>query len=349
MTASVGNNPNIDPILGLMAKAGETEKRVQGSGQVSAETKMGILGQSGALPTAVSQAQKLLDSLRTMAPDSGVLKDFEVLLAMVTAKLKEALGTVEQSRADSEMQAKRVNIKENEAKIEESKKKLDEAEAKRKSGDLGALLQLIFEAIAGLAQIVGGALWAAFGGGGNAAIGLIASGAIMVMVSLNSAVSMATGGTGIIGSIAKAFGASDEVAMGLDMAFVGAMVVTGVVVAMATGTGAIGAAYAAEKGAALAAQIGVQVANMITSLGSAASQVATGALKYEAAESSAAAKVKQAQSDELQALMKQLDDMIDMALAMLMQVKANVSAMIDSYTEMLNDTGNTLSNTRFAG
>jgi hypothetical protein len=344
MNTPVSKTPGTDPST-LIA---QYDQRVQQTGNISVETKKGILGQTVTVPTTVEKAQFLLEALRTMAPDNAILKDMEVLLAMVTAKLKDALGKVEESRANSEMEAKRVGIKENEAKIAESKQKLDEAEAKRKSGDLGALLQLIFEAIAGLAQIIGGAVWAVFGGG-QLAVGMIASGAIMLMVSINSAVSMATGGTGILGSIAKAFGASDEVAMGLDMAFVGAMVVTGVVVAMATGTGAIGAAYAAEKGAALAAQIGVQVANMITNVGSAASQVATGVVKYEAAESSSQAKMKQAQSDELQALLKQLDDLIDMALAMLMQVKGNVNAMIDSYTEMLNDTGNTLSNTRFSG
>lgn len=347
--STVGNSQTVNSVPGSLTQAEQYEQRVQGPGQISVETKMGILSQVSTIPTTVTKAQSLLEALRTMAPDSAILKDMEVLLAMVTSKLKDALGKVEESRANSEMEAKRVGIKENEAKIAEAKKKLDEAEAKRKSGDLGALLQLIFEAIAGVLQIVGGALWAAFGGGGQAAAGLIVSGAIMLMVSINSAVSMATGGAGILGSLAKAFGASDEVAMGLDMAFVGAMVITGVVVAMATGTGAIGAAYAAEKGAALAAQIGVQVANIVSNVGAAASQVATGVVKYDAAESSSAAKVKQAESDEIQALLKMLDDLIDMAMTMLMQVKANVNAMMDSFSEMLNDTGNTLSNTRFAG
>lgn len=317
-------------------------------GQVKGGTSPGMIGQKGTIPDALAKAQFLLESLRTMAPDNAAMRDMEVLLASVIAKLKDALGKVEQSRADSEMQAKRVNIKENEAKLEDMKKKLDEAEAKRKSGDLGALLQLIFEAIGGALMAIGGAVWAAFGGG-SAAAGLIVSGGIMLLNSINSAVSMATGGTGILGSIAKAFGASDEVAMALDMAFVGTLVVVGMAMAFATGTSAIGAAVAAEKGAALAAQIGVQVSNMVTSVGSAASQVATSAVNMEATQDSAAAKIKQAQSDEIQALLKQLDDLIDMALTLLMQVQANVNALMDSYAEMLNDTGTTLSKTSFSG
>lgn len=334
----------IDPTTPQIGQTNDTSP----VGQVGGGAATGVVGTYGTVPDTVVKAQFLLESLRTMAPDKAVLGDFEVLIATVISKLKDALGKVEQSRAESEMEAKRVNIKENEAKLEDMKKKLDESEAKRKAGDLGALLQLIFEAIGGALMAIGGAVWAAFGGG-QAAVGLIVSGGIMLLNSINSAVSMATGGTGILGSIAKAFGASDDVAMALDMAFVGTLVVVGMAVAIGTGTGAIGAAVAAENGAALAAQIGVQVSNIVTSVGSAASQAATGVLKYEAAESSSQAKIKQAQSDEIQALLKQLDDLIDMALTLLMQVQGNVNAMMDSYSEMLTDTGNTLSNTRFSG
>jgi cyclopropane-fatty-acyl-phospholipid synthase len=44
-----------------------------------------------------------------------------------------------------------------------------------------------------------------------------------------------------------------------------------------------------------------------------------------------------------------LDDIIDMALTLLMRVNGNINAILDKYSEILKDTGDTVANTRFAG
>ena len=77
--------------------------------------------------------------------------------------------------------------------------------------------------------------------------------------------------------------------------------------------------------------------------------IASSALKLDAAIDRKDAANSRADSMEIQALMQMLDDLIDMAMSMLMQVNNNVQAMMDSLTEMLTDTGNTLANTKFAG
>ena len=51
----------------------------------------------------------------------------------------------------------------------------------------------------------------------------------------------------------------------------------------------------------------------------------------------------------MEAFMQQLDDLIDQAMTMLMAANDRFNAIMDSVTEMVQDTGNTLSNTRFAG
>lgn len=306
-------------------------------------TGSGVAGSKSVVPDGGTPVYaSVMQSLRTMMPNikGG---DFEALLAQVTSKLKDAMGDVQESRADNEMETKRVAVKENEAKIEEAKKKLDEAEAKKNSSNIFDILSLVFEAIAAAVLMVAGALISALPGGQALGAMMIISGAIMAISVANSICAKCNDGAGLLGSIAKAAGASDDVVMGMDIAMTVALVVGGIAAAVATGGASFsGLATNLAKGISTGINVGLQLAQTSSTVVSASINMSA------AVDRSDASKLK-AESQDLQAMMQQLDDMIDMAMTMLMQVRSNVSAMMDSLTEMLNDTGNTLSNTKFAG
>lgn len=286
----------------------------------------------------------IMQSLRSVAPPpQSKNTDFEAQLAEVIGKLKDALGRVQESRAETEMGAKRVNIQENQAKIEEAKKKLDEAEAKRNSSNIIDILSLVFEAIAAAALMIGGAIVAALPGGQAAGALMIISGVMMMMSVANSVCAKANDGAGLLGSIGKAFGADQDVIAGLDGAFTGALVVSSIVMAVATGGASISSTMANM------AKLVTTITNAVAATVQAGLDVASSAIKLDAAVDRKDAAMSRAESDEIQALMQMLDDLIDMAMSMLMQVNQNVQGMMDSLSEMLNDTGNTLSNTKFAG
>lgn len=286
----------------------------------------------------------IMQSLRSMAPPPQTkTTDFEAQLAEVIGKLKDALGKVQESRANTEMETKRVNIQENQAKIEEAKKKLDEAEAKRNSSNIIDILSLVFEAIAAAALMIGGAIVAALPGGQAAGALMIVSGVMMMMSVANSVTAKVNDGAGLLGSIAKAAGADPDVIAGVDGAFTGALVLSSIALAVATGGASISSTMANM------AKLVTTITNAVAATVQAGLDVASSAIKLDAAVDRKDAANARAESDEIQALMQMLDDLIDMAMSMLMQVNQNVQGMMDSLSEMLNDTGNTLSNTKFAG
>ncbi len=305
------------------------------TGQVSP----GLMGNYTLPPAMKEKLDRLIDMTRTMAPPEPG-SDFEVLLAQVVSTLKEVTGKAEQSRADNEMASKKLQIQENQAKIEESKKKLDEAEAKKNSSNIFDILKMVFEALAAIAQMVLGAVLSILGGAGGM---LIATGAIMLAMMINNAVAKANDGAGILGSIVKAAGGDDKAVAAADGVFMAAMIV-GLIVTIAKNP----VGNMKELMGAFAA-MAVKVSQAALAATDAGMQVGSAGMKFEAAKATESAKKSQADSKEIEALMQQLDDMIDMALTLLMQVNQNVNQMMDSFAQMLNDAGDTMSNTKFAG
>ncbi len=338
----------LDPTTGGIQQTNQTDAVTQAQ-----TTGLGAVGVSGTVPDLVPQLYtSVLSSLRTMAP-AKFSGDFEVLLAEVTSKLKDALGKVMEGRVNNEMETKRVSIQENQAKIEESKRKLDEAQAKKESGDIGDILSLIFEAIGATLLAALGALLSALPVPGLQALGtaLIISAILMFISVANSVVAKANDGAGILGSIAKAIaegsGASSEdistAVAAADGVFAAAMLIASIAAIVMTG-GAAGEAGISNflNGVIKGIEVG-------TAIGSAAANVVSTSYGMAAAVDTRDAKMAQADSQDLQAFMQQLDDMIDMAMALLMQVNQNANAMMDTLSQMLNDQGNALSNTQFAG
>ena len=336
MTGPISGS-KIDPITGGIISSGDV------TATTSTQTGSGVTGVSGSVPDSSPMIySSVLQSLRTMMPNV-TSEDFEVLVAQITAKLKDVMGEVQESRANNEMETKRQAIQENQAKIEESKRKLDEAEAKAKSGNIFDILSLAFQALAAAFMTVVGALLVATGVAATAGALLIVSGAMMFLSVANSVCAKCNEGAGLLGSIAKAANGSEDLIMGLDMAFTGAMVIAGI--ALAVFSGGVSMADTVNntfRAVTTCVEAGLAVAG-------AASQVVSSSFNMSATVDRADAKKVQAESQDIQAMMQMLDDLIDQAMALLMQIKDSANAMMNSVTEMLNDTGNTVSNTRFSG
>jgi len=315
-------------------------------GPTEAQTRSGIAGNSGPAPdVSTFDVGSIMLALRAFTPELAD-GDFETRLAAITAKMKEVAGEVNTDRVQNEQENKRLNMKENQAKIEESERKLQEAQEKRESGDIGDKIALAFQALGALLMIALGALLAVIPGAQALGAVMIASGILMAISVVNSIVSQCNEGAGILGSIAKAAGASDDVVMGLDIAFTVVLAIAAIAVAFinptSLATGVAAAAAAAVRAAG-------QAANIATSVGAGAATVASKAYGLSAAEDTKQGQDLKADTMDMQAMMQMLDDIIDQALAMLMDASGRFNAVMDSLTEMMNDTGATLASTRFAG
>ena len=317
--------------------------------EVKEKTGQGVSGTNGdaQTPPPPTTFGLIVASLRNFAPGNPG-SDFEAKLADITAKLRDVSGEVETDRVQNEQEIKRVNMKENEAKIKEAEKKLEEAEAKRKSGNIFDIIAMAFQALGALLLMAIGALLQAVPGAQALGAMMIVAGVMLAVSLVNSIVAKANDGAGILGSIAKAAGASPEVIMGLDIAFTAAMLIASIAMAVFTGGSSAAAEIAGMAGkVAQAMQAAAKIVEIGTNVGSAVANVGGSAYRVAAAVDSKDAANLRAESDEIQALMQQLDDLIDQALQMLQQAAQRFNAIADTMTEMLNETGDTVSSTRF--
>lgn len=342
MNTRIGEGPSILPTYG--------NQPIDETTGVQPGTGTGVNGQSGPVPNANAAALgNFLQALRNFAPNLAG-GDFETRLADITSRMRDTSGEVQTDRVLNEQENKRLNMKENQQKIEEAEKKLEEAEAKKKSGNIFDKIAMAFQALGAILMIALGAVMAAIPGMQAVGALMIAGGVIMAVSLINSIVAELNDGAGILGSIAKAANADPDVIMGLDIAFMAATVIASIALAVLTGganVAAMAPAFAAKmatavKTAATAVEIG-------TSVGSALANVGSTAYGMSAAQDRADAAEMQADSSDIQALMQQLDDIIDQALQLLQQAAQRFNAIADSMTEMLNETGNTVSSTRFTG
>lgn len=315
----------------------------------------GISSQTGAVPDPGNSALTLGQStaLDSFVPSnfggfsSSFGSDFETLLAEVTDKLKSTMTEADSSRVKNEMETKKLNLEENEAKMEEAQEKMDEAEGKNGNGDIWNKVSIAFQMLGAVLMAALGAALIATGVGGPAGALMIAGAVLMMVSAINSIVAESTeDGLGIGGSIAKAAGADMETAGNVDMG-------VGITLAVATAVVAV-AAVVVSGGLAGPALVGVvqnalSIASSVASTaGAVSSAVSTGygahaaSLRMEGTE-------MQAKGKQNEAFMQELDDLIDQALTLMMSANDRFNAMLDSVTEMAQDSSNIVSNTRFVG
>jgi transloator len=311
-------------------------------------TASGIGGQSGKVPDAgdggltLGLTMALLSFLPT-----NLGSDFETRLAEVTDKLKSTTGDAEKSRVTNEMETKRLNIEENQQRMEDAQTKMDEAEVKAESGAVWDKISIAFMALGAVLMAALGAVLIATGVGAVAGALMIAGAALMLVSVVNSLTQqLSEDGLGIAGSIAKASGAESDVISDADMGFGISLAIATAVVAIAATVVSAGAAGPALVGAV---QSLLSAAGSVASTAGAVSGAVSAGYKMDATFDRADATEKRAAAQDTEAFMQQLDDLVDQAMQMLMAANERFNAIVDSVTEMVQDTGNTLSNTRFAG
>lgn len=330
---------------------GNTVQGLTTTSEVTTEevgTGGGIGSQIGQVPDPDTLALLLGESmaLTSFAPVTFGA-DFETRLAEVTDKLKTTNSEAEKSRVNNEMETKKLNLKENEEKMEKAQEKMDAAEGKGENGDIWNKISIAFQMLGAVLMAALGAALIATGVGGPAGALMIAGAVLMMVSAINSIVAASTeDGLGIGGSIAKASGADMETAGNVDMG-------VGITLAVATAVVAI-AATVVSGGAAGPALVGVMQnllsigSSVASTAGAVSTAVSTGYGAHAASLSKDGTEI-QAKGKQNEAFMQQLDDLIDQAMTLLMSSTERFNAMMDSVTEMAQDNSNTLSNTRFAG
>lgn len=334
------NKVTTGPLQGA-SQTTETQEIETGTGQ-------GVGGDTGVVPDAsqVSLTLGLAMALQSFLP-ANIGADFETRLAEVTDKLKTASTEAEKNRVNNEMETKRLNIEENATRLEEAQTKMDDAEAKAESGAIWDKVSIAFMALGAVLMAALGAVLIATGVGAVAG-GLMIAGAALMLVSVANSLTqqLSDNGLGIAGQIADATGASDETISNADMGFGISLAIATAIVAIAATVVSAGAAGPALVGAV---QSLLSSASAATSAAGAISGAVSAGYRMDATFDRTDATKTQASAKETEAFMQQLDDLIDQALSMLMAANERFNSIIDSATEMVQDTGNTLANTRFAG
>jgi len=260
-----GPNPIFQALQSSLATRTHTEPGEIGRG-VSQQT--GPTDETGQMAGAVALA------LAAFLP--RVSGNFEARLADITGKLKEVSGEVNKERVLNEQESKRLNMKENQAMIEQSGKKLDEAKEQGEIGKIFTYIGIAAQALGAVAMAAAGVALIATGVGsaaGGALLviggGLMVGAAALTVAALVNSVVQAETGAGVLGNTVKAIDpdADPNLVMGLDIA---------VAATLALGTIAASVAAAVMTGGASSAGTALSVVNFLTQAAVGASHVVIG-------------------------------------------------------------------------
>ncbi|MEJ1160516.1 hypothetical protein [Prosthecomicrobium sp. N25] len=304
-------------------------------------TGSGVVGQTGAAPDPSTPAYSaVMGAIARMVP-TMVGDMVEVLLAEITEKMKDIESKSQESKINVDTEMKRTSLADKREKLEEAEKKIKEAAEERK-GPFG-WIKAIFMAIASAIAIIAGALLSAIPGFQAVGALLITAGVIGMVMAIDSMVQLGTG-SGIMGNLAKAFGASDEVAMGIDMGFKALLAVAGIAVSIAM--------FFVPGGQANAVANMIQavstIANAIVTVGSTAADVSSAVINYKAAEKEAEGRDLQAEAKDMEAMLEVLDQFIDMAISRLVGSMNRFNDMLDAITDSMKDRADSLARVRFS-
>lgn len=293
-----------------------------------------------------SLTMSLSNAMRQFAPNSS--KDFEVILAQVSQKMKDVSSDTQTERVIANQEVQQLNAEENQAKVNDSIEKAEKAAAKRKDGDLWAKISEV-------ASYVGAALLAAAGAaviilsaGALAPLGglMIASAVVTTLGLIDAQVQKDNGGMGMFALAVDAVvpgGLNDKEVMALNIASAAINAAASIALGIATGNvAAASSAITAIKALAVAIDIG-------TTLVTSTADVGANVTRMEAAELQKDSEDLKSDGLEIQAANSALDDVVDQALKMLMAAAEAFNAMIDSVVTMMNDKGKSMERTQFVG
>ncbi len=309
--------------------------------QQAPQTAAGIAAQGGAAPDPSSPAvQNILSSLSEFFPSRNA-EDVDILLARTTLEQQEVVGKTNTNELVAKEEQKRESLAEKTKTLEEAQKKQEEAEAKQKKGGFFNKLKQAFQAIGAVLTMAIGAALIATGVGGPVGVALVGLGAMQMVMMLDSLVAQHNDGFGLMGSMWKAMGASDDVARGFDIAFQVTMTVAIVAGAILTARADVAAAQFAQ-GAAL-------VIGATTTIATSSLSVKSAVVNKEAAFAQAEAQDTQAKSQEMQAFTEILNDFIDQILNRISGAASQFNAMLDDISTSVKDRGDTLARANFTG
>ncbi|RVU14210.1 hypothetical protein [Methylobacterium oryzihabitans] len=324
----------------------------------------------GAPPTASASA--MMESLRALMPDISGEK-LQVTLLKVLTTIRDTMNESEKQKIEVDQQSKRAALEEKSRTIKDAEAKMQEAEQKRENLSVWDKIKIAFQYVGAIVAFIAAAV--AFAGtavtgpaGVASGVMLIAAGVILLGLAADATYAAATTkdgkpGLGFVGEMHKAVlmgqGMSEEdaTAEGAKADGIGRIVANSLAAALMLGAaiaGGIGAYQAAKTGvemgvaaASSSTQGAAKVATLGLSIGSSAAST-TGDLvvahgQNEATKLDADSKDLEAQSKQWQAVIENIEDMIDMSLARLKGVQQVMESNLDALTEAAQDTGQTYS------
>lgn len=311
----------------------------------------GIIGTDGGPPPDIGVLTAygaLMGSLFALMPQMSS-EEISLKLVEVTNKLKKTMEESEIDKIKSDTEKKRDMIGEKQAKIEEAQKKMDEAQEAREKASIWDKIKLAFQALGAALMVLAGIFMATIPGFQVVGGLMIAAGVVGIISMIDAATKTATG-LGIAGNLDKLANPDKPEGWAVaDTVFGASLAVAGLALAIAT-IFVPGPKDPTEIARALSnlVKLGSGIASAAIGAATAAGDITTGVIKYVAAEKEAGAKTTQAETKEMEAIIAQMDDFIDMALARLMATTERFNEMLDSLTDAIQDRGNSLSRARFS-
>ena len=326
MNVRIGEGQGIRPLLDVGGTTPLSELK-DGPGR-------GVLDQSGEVGDATPAPATLQMALAAFIPMA--MGNFEAKLADITSRLGEMNGEVSKDRLLNEQETKRLNMQENQAKLEASEEKMENALISGKVADVFNTISMVAQGVSAAILLVAGGVLAATGVGSGAGVGLMLAGGLMAASLVNTLVQSETG-NGVAGHIVKGmFPDADEgVLMAVDIAATVYLVAASIAtIALSGGASLMG----------VAAQIGTAATSIVGGVAMAGSSTAgiVGAVNTNEAQQ------MQADTKDIEAFMQQLDDIIDQAMQMLMEATQRFNAVMSSVTDMMKENADATSSTRFA-
>lgn len=303
-------------------------------------TGSGVSGQGGTVPgtTADPAYGAMMEALAKFIPQIGG-EVLDVLLLEITTKMKEAEEASQKDKIKANTEEKKTMLAEKRAKLDEATKKIEEQIEKEKNASIWDKIRMAFQALGALIMIAVGAVLAITGVGTAAGIAMMAIGAVMLVMTIDSILKAETG-MGIAGNIAKATNPdiSDEELAKIDMGFGIAMAAIGLIASIA----AFFIPGNQVSAFATMAQSVATIANATISIATAAGDIYGGVTRYQAAQAGSEGKKLQAEAKQYEALVQMLDEYIDQAMQRLMGAVDRWNGIIEGLHDAIQDRANSV-------
>ena len=313
-------------------------------------TGSGSAAGTGATPEAKSGGSSgsatksnIDNSIAGLAPPGSAADNVQDL-SDTTNEISKVTNESDKERIKADAERQKQVAEERKAKADEVAKQTDEARKQAESTKWWGVFKSVLNWVGSVVQIAAGVALIATGAGAAVGALMIAGGTAGLLNAIDSTVKLATGGTGLLGTLAKWGGASDETAAKWDMGFT---ITMGVVQAgTAIATFFVNPAQLANVTAQVAT-----ITNQVTGMGTAALTIAgdvyTAVTGYSTTGKKASAMDSQAQAQALEAAAKSIEAAVTAAAKNADKAAAAWVNILTSQQDLLKETGDANSGTRF--